>query len=48
MNVSPQTIIIALNSNLAGISWEALEAHGVTAGVDILAGPSALVRIQAR
>jgi hypothetical protein len=26
MNVSPQNIIIALNPNLAQISWEALEA----------------------
>jgi hypothetical protein len=41
-------MIIALNSNLAGIAWETLEAHDVVAGVDTLTGPSALVLIQAR
>jgi hypothetical protein len=39
---------MALNSNLARISWEALEAQDGPAGVDILAGTSSLVQKHAR
>jgi hypothetical protein len=48
MNVSPQTITIALNSNLARVTREALEAQDRAAGVDIQAGPSSLIQKHAR